>query len=327
MDSGSYSKEQGSESSEAERLWRLALRDFTIYLRVEKRMSENSVEAYQHDVELLSDYAQMQFPPKLPVQITTADIETLLRQLGEDDVLGPSSQARLLSGIRQFYRYLLFTNRVEDDPTALIDPPKQGQHLPEVLSVDEVNAMEAAIDLSTPLGHRNMAIIETLFSCGVRVSELCAMRISQIYGQDGFIRVIGKGNKERLVPIGDKALKDIDTYLAQRRGWNLPHEDADTLFINQRGKPLSRVMVFYIVKDLASKAGIRKNVSPHTLRHSFATELVRGGADLRIVQAMLGHESIVTTEIYTHLSKEHLRETLIRYHPRGDRLQKGEEKR
>lgn len=314
-----HSEGEPSATEEQRKRWQRVVREFVIYLRLEKKMSENSVEAYQHDVELLSDYTLARRCPKPPEKIEKDDIEGLLRELGADEVLGPRSQARLLSGIRQFYRYLLVTNAVEDDPTALIDPPKLGAHLPEVLSVDEVNAMEAAIDLSTPLGHRNLAIIETLFSCGLRVSELCGMLISHIYGQEGFIRVIGKGNKERLVPIGEKALGDIENYLARRRAWAIPGTNADELFVSQRGKSITRVMVFYIVKDLASKAGIRKNVSPHTLRHSFATELVRGGADLRVVQAMLGHESIVTTEIYTHLSKEHLRETLLRYHPRGDR--------
>lgn len=302
-----------------EREWQRTLRDFEVYLRLEKKMSENSVEAYRHDVGLLSDYALAMARPKLPGEMEQRDIESLLRALGEDDVLGPRSQARWLSGVRQFYLYLLLNNEIEEDPTSMIDSPRQGQHLPEVLSLDEVNAMEAAIDLSTPLGHRNLAIIETLFSCGLRVSELCELCLSQIYGQEGFIRVIGKGNRERLVPIGDKALGDIENYMAQRRSWAIDEAHADVLFLNRRGQPITRVMVFYIVKDLALKAGIRKNVSPHTLRHSFATELVRGGADLRVVQAMLGHESIVTTEIYTHLSKEHLRETLLRYHPRGDR--------
>lgn len=314
-----------SASVEAQRLaraWQNAIGEFLVFLRVERRMADNSIEAYQHDVELLADFAQSRPDPRHPTQVEPAVIEALLRTLGEDDVLGPRSQARLLSGIRKFYHFLIFSNRIEHDPTELIDPPKQGLHLPEVLSVEEINDMEAAIDLSTPLGHRNLAIVETLFSCGLRVSELCAMRISQVYADEGFIRIVGKGNKERLVPIGSKAIGDIRNYLAQRKGWNLKREDSDALFISQRGKPMSRVMVFYIVKELAEKAGIRKNVSPHTLRHSFATELVRGGADLRVVQAMLGHESIVTTEIYTHLSKDHLRDTLMRFHPRGNRRQR-----
>ena len=292
------------KAGDAERLWTALKKDFEIFLRVENRMSSNSVEAYMHDVSLLADYAIAR--QIAPTRVTTRDIETLLRELGEDDVLGPRSQARLLSGVRKFFHYLTFIDAVGEDPTSLIDPPKLGQHLPEVLSVEEVNAMEAAIDLSSPLGHRNLAIVEVLFSCGLRVSELCALRMSRIFWQEGFIRVIGKGNKERLVPIGDVALHDIQNYLTQRRGC-------------QQGKPISRVMVFYIVRDLVAKAGIRKPVSPHTLRHSFATELVRGGADLRVVQAMLGHESIVTTEMYTHLSREHLREALMKYHPRGER--------
>lgn len=311
--------ETGATDGQPRRRWHREVREFEVYLRLERKMSEHSVEAYLHDVDLLRDFALSMPSPKGPEAIEKGDVEVLLRALGEDDVLGPRSQARLLSGVRQFYRYLQVSNAIEADPTSLIDPPKLGQHLPEVLTVDEVNAMEAAIDLSDPLGHRNMAIVETLFSCGLRVSELCAMQISRIYGRDGFVRVLGKGNKERLVPIGDKALGDIENYVAQRRAWTIAEAYADVLFLNRRRKPITRVMVFYIIKDLASKAGIRKNVSPHTLRHSFATELVRGGADLRVVQAMLGHESIVTTEIYTHLSKEHLRETLLRYHPRGDR--------
>ena len=305
------------KAGDAERLWTALKKDFEIFLRVENRMSSNSVEAYMHDVSLLADYAIAR--QIAPTQVTTRDIETLLRELGEDDALGPRSQARLLSGVRKFFHYLTFIDAVGDDPTSLIDPPKLGQHLPEVLSVEEVNAMEAAIDLSSPLGHRNLAIVEVLFSCGLRVSELCALRMSRIFWQEGFIRVIGKGNKERLVPIGDVALHDIQNYLTQRRGWRKVPANEDTLFVSQQGKPISRVMVFYIVRDLVAKAGIRKPVSPHTLRHSLATELVRGGADLRVVQAMLGHESIVTTEMYTHLSREHLREALMKYHPRGER--------
>jgi len=228
------------------------------------------------------------------------------------------SQARIISGLKAFYNYLLIEDSIEKDPTALLQSPNIGRKLPEVLSIDEIDRILGAIDLSKPEGQRNKAIIETLYSCGLRVSELINLRITNLYFKDGFIKVTGKGNKERLVPIGEKAIKEIRYYFQDRNLLsNIDKSGENIVFLNRRGKPLSRVMIFTIIKNLAKTAGIKKNISPHTFRHSFATHLIDGGADLRAVQEMLGHESIITTEIYTHLDREYLRDAIIRFHPRA----------
>lgn len=305
-----------SEPLPIETQWNDTLVDFQTHIRLEKGLSQNTVEAYTHDVELLRDYAINELN-KRPTQIEAPDIQNLMLHIGRDKELGPSSQARVLSGIRALFKYLLLEEIITIDPAEHIMPPKLGTHLPEVLSPAEVDAMQHTIDLSEPLGHRNLAIIETLYSCGLRVSELCDMKISNIYPAEQFIRIHGKGDKERLVPISDKALHEIKNYLYTREEFPIKPEHTDTLFLNRRGAKIGRIMIFNIVKEAAEKAGITKNVSPHTLRHSFATALVMGGADLRVVQAMLGHESIVTTEIYTHISREHLRRAILLHHPRG----------
>ena len=306
----------GRESLES--TWADTLADFLTHLRLEKGLLPNSIEAYEHDTRLLCDFAVERLQ-KVPSALDSIDIQDLMLHIGRDKSLGPRSQARVLSGLRAFFRFLLVEQKITIDPTENLAPPKLGQHLPQVLTVEEVNAMEASIDLSEPLGHRNLAIIETLFSCGLRVSELCGLQLSHIYPDEQFIRVVGKGNKERLIPISEKALRDIGNYLPTRNQLPVQRECSDTVFLNRRGGQIGRIMVFNIIKEAAAKAGITKNVSPHTLRHSFATALVLGGADLRVVQAMLGHESIVTTEIYTHLSREHLRRAVLQYHPRGQR--------
>lgn len=302
-------------ASALEKIWAESIKDYQAHIRLEKGLSANSLAAYTHDVLLLRDFALQQ--GLAPVDVSPMTIRELMVFIGKDEAIGARSQSRVLSGIRGYFRYLVLDQQREDDPTSRVHPPRLGTYLPEVLTVEEVDDMERAIDLSHPLGHRNLAIIETLFSCGLRVSELIGLRISRIYESDEFIRVIGKGEKERLVPIGGKALRDIANYKAQRQHMPIAKGAEDYLFLNRRGKPLGRIMVFNIVKELAQRAGITKSVSPHTLRHSFATALVLGGADLRVVQVMLGHESIVTTEIYTHLTREHLRQSIMQCHPRG----------
>ncbi|PIE83967.1 MAG: tyrosine recombinase [Bacteroidia bacterium] len=297
-------------------MWDEHLADFRAHLALEKGLASNSLTAYIHDVELLRDFA-IHTLAKRPEEINRNDIGTLLVHVGSIGQLGARSQSRLLSGLRAFFRYLTLEHRVPGDPTDAIPSPRMPKRLPEFLTLEEVNAMEACIDLSAPLGHRNLAIIETLYSCGLRVSELITLRLSHIYPDEEFIRVIGKGSKERLIPIGAKALRDIENYRAVRATGPIARGAEDYLFLNRRGKPMGRVMVFNIVKDLAERAGIPKTVSPHTLRHSFATALVLGGADLRLVQAMLGHESITTTEIYTHLSDADLHDSMMLHHPRS----------
>ena len=296
--------------------WENALHDYVIYLRLERTLSEASIEAYIHDVNLLRSFS-IDTLKKRPTELEQADIEELIFEIGRDEYLGARSQKRVISGIRSFFRYLLLEELITRDPTELITAPQLEKHLPTVLSIEEVDAMETAIDLESKAGLRDLAIVETLFSCGLRVSELTALELSHIHWDDQVVRVFGKGQKERFVPIGEKALHDLENYLAVRSTWRIKKECEQTLFLNLRGTGVSRISVFKIVKKLAEEAEIHKVISPHTLRHSFATALVLGGADLRVVQAMLGHTSIITTEIYTHLSREHLRKTLEDCHPRG----------
>lgn len=295
--------------------WIAAIDDYISFLRAEKSLSENSVSAYRTDMEKLRVYADSVGVE--PESITHDHLQNFLAYL-HDLGLNKRSQSRILSGVRGFYKYLLIEEVIDSDPTELIESPKIGRKLPEFLTIAEIDAMQAAIDLSKSDGHRNKAIIETLYSCGLRVSELVNLKLTELFFNDGYIRVIGKGNKERLVPIGHKAIKDINQYLQQRNDVNsrIDEEDKNIVFLNRWGRQLTREMVFTIIKKYAKLAGITKNISPHTLRHSFATHLVEGGADLRAVQEMLGHESIQTTEIYTHLDREYLRETILKFHPR-----------
>ncbi len=295
--------------------WSAAIDDYISFLRAEKSLSENSVSAYRTDMEKLRVYADSIGVE--PESITHDHLQNFLAYL-HDLGLNKRSQSRILSGVRGFYKYLLIEEVIDSDPTELIESPKIGRKLPEFLTIAEIDAMEAAIDLSKSDGHRNKAIIETLYSCGLRVSELVNLKLTELFFDDGYIRVIGKGNKERLVPIGHKAIRDINQYLQQRNDVNsrIDEEYKNIVFLNRWGRQLTREMVFTIIKKYAKLAGINKNISPHTLRHSFATHLVEGGADLRAVQEMLGHESIQTTEIYTHLDREYLRETILKFHPR-----------
>lgn len=296
--------------------WNSAIIDYENHLRLEKSLSENSVLAYRTDMLKLHTYAESIGVE--PESITHDHIQSFLASL-HDLGLNQRSQSRILSAIRGFYKYLLIEEVIDVDPTELIESPKIGRKLPEVLTIQEIDAMEASIDLSTNEGFRNRTIIETLYSCGLRVSELVNIRLTDLHFDDGYIRVIGKGDKERLVPIGHKAIRDIKEYLKIRNGVNsrIEPEAQNILFLNRWGRQLTRVMVFTIIKRCAEAAGITKNISPHTLRHSFATHLVEGGADLRAVQEMLGHESITTTEIYTHLDREFIRNTVLQFHPRN----------
>ena len=296
-------------------MWEGYKKGFKAYLQLEKSLSANSIAAYLHDIEWLSAYLLDMGLATTPADVKLEHLQGFVKYLNELGV-APASQARMVSGIRSFYKYALTEQIADHNPAALLDLPKLSRKLPEVLSFHEIEQMLAAIDLSTPEGVRNRAILETLYSCGLRVSELTNLFISNLFFEVGFIRVTGKGSKERIVPIGRDAIRYINMYRDSIR-CHLPVKEkhSDILFLNRNAGPLSRVMVFYVIKALVVKAGIRKQVSPHTFRHSFATHLVEGGADLRAVQQMLGHESITTTEIYTHLDREYLRETLSTFHP------------
>ncbi len=291
---------------------------FESFLLLEKGLSKHSIEAYLRDVSKLALFIQNSVSPKSPTALKYEDLEQFVKELYEVGV-SARSQARIISGIRAFYKYLLMEDLIEDDPTDLLQGPKLRQKLPDVLSFDEIEKILGAIDLSEPQGARNRAMIETLYACGLRVTELIQLKLTNLFFDLGMIRVIGKNNKERFVPIGSQAMKHIQLYReGTRRGMmNIQAGHEDILFLNRRGRGLSRVMVFMIIKDLCAKAGIDKKVSPHSFRHSFATHLVEGGADLRAVQEMLGHESITTTEIYTHLNSEYLRDTILTFHPRN----------
>jgi integrase/recombinase XerD len=295
-------------------MWEPFKNGFKAHLQLERSLSDATVEAYLNDVDKLTQYLDTKGTGIAPSSITLDDIQEFLKWVSKLGMT-PSSQSRMVSGIRNFFRYCLAEQIISNDPTELIDTPKIKRSLPDVLSFPEIEAMIAAIDHSKPEGQRNRAIVEVMYSCGLRVSEVVNLKIGFLYLDAGFVRVIGKGDKERLVPIGSEAVKYIKIYLRERKAVTSKTGDEEVLFLNRRGGKLSRVMIFMIIKDLALKAGIKKDISPHTLRHSFATHLVEGGADLRAVQEMLGHESITTTEIYTHLDREYLRETLIRFHP------------
>ncbi|HVU58534.1 MAG TPA: site-specific tyrosine recombinase XerD [Puia sp.] len=296
-------------------MWESYKKGYKAWLQLEKSLSENSVEAYLRDIDKLTDFLQATGSMKAPDAIELKDLQAFLQWIGRLE-LEATTQARILSGIRSFYKYCYIEQIVKKDPTTLLESPKLKRALPDVLSFEEIEAIIGKIDLSRPEGGRNKAILETMYSCGLRVSEVVNLRISGLYLDVGFIRVVGKGDKERLVPIGSDAIKYIRIYQQEIRV-HIPLKpgNEDILFLNRRGSKLSRVMIFLLLKDLVGLAGIKKNISPHTFRHSFATHLVEGGADLRAVQEMLGHESITTTEIYTHLDREYLRETLHRFHP------------
>ncbi len=296
-------------------MWDAYKKGYKAWLRLEKSLSDNSVEAYLHDVEKLTDYLQSTKNLVSPSELGLKDLQQFVKWIGELGMTA-TSQARIISGIRGFYKYCLLEQVTQTDPSTLLEAPKTRRKLPDVLTFEEIELVIASVDQSTPEGGRNKAILETMYSCGLRVSEVVNLKISCLYLDVGFIRVIGKGDKERLVPIGSDAAKYIKLYKDNIR----VHQPVasgceDFLFLNNRGRYLSRVMIFYIIKNMAAKAGITKHISPHTFRHSFATHLVEGGADLRAVQEMLGHESITTTEIYTHLDRDFLRDTLQRFHP------------
>lgn len=300
--------------------WKVYTEGFKSFLQLERSLSPNSIEAYLRDVEKLEQFLGLKQYKLSPGQLQLEHFQEMMKWIAELG-LSATSQARIISGIKAFYKYLLMENIINDDPTMLLEVPRIGRKLPTVLSDTEIDAILNAIDRSTPEGERNRAMLETLYSCGLRVSELVNLHISQLYLDDEFIRVIGKGDKERIVPIGSVAIKHIRLYLDTVRP--KPGDDKirkgneDILFLNKRGSKLTRVMVFTIIKTLAEKAGLQKKISPHTFRHSFATHLVENGADLRAVQEMLGHESITTTEIYTHLDRNYLRDVIIAYHPRS----------
>ncbi len=299
-------------------IWESEIDGFKGYLKVEKGLSDNSIHAYVTDltklVHFLKDHGYGDLGPE---GVTLSHLKEMMEWVTQKGI-SPRTQARIISGIKSFYKFLLIEDKIDRDPTALLESPKIGRKLPEILSVDEIDSIINAIDTKKSEGQRNKAILETLYSCGLRVSELIDLKISNLFFESGFIKIEGKGNKERLVPISTKAIKEINLYLSEyRRNLKIHAESEDVLFLNRRGKKLSRVMIFTIIKNLVSKIGMDKNVSPHTFRHSFATHLIDGGANLRAVQEMLGHESIITTEIYTHLDKEYLKNTMMQFHPRS----------
>ncbi|HLF35359.1 MAG TPA: site-specific tyrosine recombinase XerD [Cyclobacteriaceae bacterium] len=296
--------------------WDYYIKQFQNYLRLERSLSENSVEAYVHDAVKLKQFAEISNLPD-PTLIKTREIQRFMEWVGE---LGMTSytQARVLSGLKAFFKYLLNEELIDDDPTHLVEGPKIGRKLPDTLSVPEIDEILSAIDLSTPEGVRNRAMIETLYSSGLRVSELTGLMLNNVYFDIGFLRILGKGNKERLVPIGREALKYVMMYVKEIRVHiGIKAGNESYIFLNRRGTCISRIMVFNIIKDLAARTGLKKSISPHTFRHSFATHLIEGGADLRAVQEMLGHESITTTEIYTHLDRDYLKQVIREFHPRS----------
>ena len=290
------------------------VKKYVRYLKLERNMSPNTLEAYQNDLEKLLAFLKREDKHVLDVQLE--DLQTFAAGL-HDIGIGPRSQCRILSGVRSFYRWLLLDGRIDADPTELLESPRLGEHLPEVLTTAEVDQLEASIDVSKPEGQRNRAIIEVLFSCGLRVSELTHLRLSDLFLDEGYIRVMGKGSKERLVPISNRAVHELQLWFYDRNLMTIKAGEEDYVFLNRRGAHLTRTMILIMVKRQAEAAGIQKTISPHTLRHSFATALLEGGADLRVIQAMLGHEDIGTTEIYTHIDTTTLREEILQHHPRN----------
>lgn len=297
--------------------WAESKKGYETFLRLEKSLSQNSVSAYVNDINKLIIFIELQFPGITPETLRLAQLRKFVEWMSEKGV-SPRTQARTISGIKSFYKYLLIEEIVENDPTTLLESPKIGRKLPDVLNHDEINLLIDSVDLTKPEGLRNKAILETLYSCGIRVSELVSLRLSNLHFEQEFIKIAGKGEKERLVPVSKRAVEHIRKYIVgYRKKLKIDKSCENILFLNRRGKKLSRVMIFTIIKNLAEKIHLEKSISPHTFRHSFASALVQGGADLRAVQEMLGHESILTTEIYTHLDKEFLKETVNAYHPRS----------
>lgn len=297
--------------------WDIYIQEYENYLKLERSLSENSVEAYVHDVIKLRQFLEITNCDLNPLQITVVELQNFIEYINELGMT-PHSQARIISGLKSFYKFLIYEGELDKDPTALLEAPKLGRKLPDTLNIHEIDKILEAIDHSTAQGMRNRAMLETLYSSGLRVSELVNLKLSNILFDVGFLRVVGKGNKERLVPIGKEALKFINIYREEVRvHQEIQPGQESFLFLNRRGKQLTRQMIFIAIKDLVAKAGLNKKVSPHTFRHSFATHLIEGGADLRAVQEMLGHESITTTEIYTHLDRDYLKQVIQEYHPRS----------
>ncbi|NNL91159.1 MAG: site-specific tyrosine recombinase XerD [Saprospiraceae bacterium] len=297
--------------------WKSGIIGFKSYLILERSLSTHSIDAYLRDINKLWEFIKMQNQDIGPKEMSYAFLQSFIMYINKLG-LGERSQARIISGIKAFYKYLLVENIIDNDPTELLEGPKLKRKIPDVLSFEEIDQILSAIDLSEQMGHRNRAILETLYACGLRVSELVNLKLSNFFPEVEYVKVIGKNNKERIVPISQEAIKQIQYYIEHYRNhMEVKAGFEDFVFLNRRGRSLSRVMIFTIIKKLVQKVGIKKNVSPHTFRHSFATHLVEGGADLRAVQDMLGHESITTTEIYTHLDREYLRNTILKYHPRN----------
>jgi integrase/recombinase XerD len=295
--------------------WQQALKDYQNYLRLERGLSENSIINYSLDIKKLVRWLEENGINELPLSISKESLQQFIYQIAK--TVNPRSQSRIISGLKGFFNYLIFEDYRQTNPLELIEAPKLGRKLPDTLAVTEIDSLINAIDLSSKQGERNRAILETLYGCGLRVSELTSLRISDLFFEEGFIKVSGKGDKERLVPIGPTTIKYIEIYRKEVRvHQKIDPKAKDTLFLNQHGRPLTRAMIFTIVKRLAEKAGIHKTISPHTFRHSFATHLLENGADLRAIQQMLGHESITTTEIYTHIDRKRLTEVMNRFHPR-----------
>ncbi|MES2778853.1 MAG: site-specific tyrosine recombinase XerD [Bacteroidota bacterium] len=297
--------------------WSSYIKGFKAYLQLERSLSGNSIEAYVHDMEKLTQFLEIKGLQHTPEEIKLDTLREFVRWITELGMM-PTSQARIISGIKAFYKYLMMEDLIKKNPAELLEAPKTARKLPDTLNINEIDQMIACINLSKAEGTRNKAILETMFSCGLRVSETVSLKLSDVFFDEGYVKVVGKGNKERMVPIGSMALKEIKLYRdAVRVHIDIKPGNSDILFLNGRGTKLSRVMIFYIIKKLATAAGISKTISPHTFRHSFATALVEAGADLRAVQQMLGHESITTTEIYTHIDREYLRDVITQFHPRS----------
>ncbi len=297
--------------------WETEIESFKEYLKLEKNLTTNSIHAYETDLKKLVSFLDDHNYKVGPEGIKLSHLKELMEWVTEKGI-SPRTQARIISGIKSFYKFLMIEEKVDRDPTALLTTPKIGRKLPQILSVEEIDAIINSIDTSKAEGQRNKAILETLYSCGLRVTELIDLKISNLFFENGNIRIIGKNNRERTVPISTKAIKEINLYLSEyRRTLKINKADEDILFLNRRGRKLSRVMIFTIIKNITKKAGIKKSISPHTFRHSFATHLLKGGANLRDIQEMLGHTSIITTEIYTHIDDEYLKETISTYHPRA----------
>ncbi|HZH72438.1 MAG TPA: site-specific tyrosine recombinase XerD [Mariniphaga sp.] len=297
--------------------WDESKKNYENYLRLEKSLSSNSVAAYINDINKLTEFLSIQYKKTGPDKVKLLHLKKFVEWLNERGV-SPRTQARTISGIKSFYKYLLIEGHITSDPTALLESPKIGRKLPDVLSMEEIDELIDAVDLNKAEGQRNKAMLEALYSCGLRVSELVNLKMSNLHFNEGYIKVEGKSEKERLVPVSQRAIDEIEKYISGYREGLKIHKDSENIvFLNRRGKKLSRVMVFTIIKNLAEKTNLKKKISPHTFRHSFATHLINGGADLRAVQEMLGHESILTTEIYTHLDREYLKETIQQFHPRS----------